>query len=209
MEPLRNGVCGDWRLPDEDFLASFALPGPRDRYEVLAEKHPFPRESRIHFNEATHVYTVDGLTVPRSVTGLLHKYVGEFNAMAAIEAMKRGPQWQFKKEEFERDGLLMSDAEIAATWSKRSEVARARGTLLHFQAESFLNGLEPGRPRVVEEPHSPEYRQFLQIYGSAIKDKMEVYRTEVNLFHCGLRVAGQPDFLARGPDGGLIIWDLF
>ena len=36
---------------------------------------------------------------------------------------------------------------------------------------------------------------------------MEVYRTEVNIFHCGLRCAGQPDCLCRDGEGRLIIWD--
>ena len=96
MQPVRNGVCGDWRLPDEAFLASFHLPSA-DRVEVLAAKNPMPREARIHFHECAHTYTVDGLTVPRSVTGLLHKYVREFDAQAAIRAMKGGARWEDNK----------------------------------------------------------------------------------------------------------------
>ncbi len=95
----------------------------------------------------------------------------------------------------------MSDARIASTWAIRGEVARARGTLLHYQAESYLNGRE------VEQPYSPEFQQFLLIYDAIIRDKMEVYRTEVNIFHCGLRCAGQPDCLCRDAEGRLIIWD--
>ena len=76
MEPVRNGVCGDWRLPDDAFLATFHLPGS-DRMEVLAAKNPMKREGRIQFDESAHTYTVDGLTVPRSVTGLLHKCIGD------------------------------------------------------------------------------------------------------------------------------------
>ena len=95
----------------------------------------------------------------------------------------------------------MSDAAIASTWAFRGEVARARGTLLHYQAESYLN------LREVEQPYSPEFKQFLLIYDSIIRDKMEVYRTEVNIFHCGLRCAGQPDCLCRDAEGRLVIWD--
>jgi hypothetical protein len=200
MEPARNGACGDWRLPDDAFLASFHLPGA-DRVEVLAAKNPMQREARIHFDEVAHAYTVDGLTVPRSATGLLHKYVRDFDAQAAIEAMKGGAWWEDKQAEFMQDGVLMSDAAIASTWAFRGEVARARGTLLHFHAESYLNGRE------IEEPHSAEFQQFLLIYDAIIRDKMEVYRTEVNIFHCGLRCAGQPDCLCRDADGRLIIWD--
>ncbi len=194
MQPVCNGVCGDWRLPDDAFLASFHLPGA-DRVEVLAAKNPMQREARIQFDEVAHTYTVDGLTVPRSATGLLHNYAKEIDAQAAIEAMKGGALWEDKQAEFMQDGVLMSDAAIASTWAFRGDVARARGTLLHYQAESFLNGRE------IEEPHSAEFQQFLLIYDAIIRDKMEVYRTEVNIFHCGLRCAGQPDCLCRDEDG--------
>ena len=147
MEPVRNGVCGDWRLPDDAFLASFHLPSA-DRMEVLAAKNPTQREGRIHFDEVAHTYTVDGLTVPRSATGLLHEYVRDFDAQAAIEAMKGGARWEIKQTEFMQDGVLMSDAAIASTWAFRGEVARARGTLLHFQAESYLDG------RVISRNHT-------------------------------------------------------
>ena len=199
MQPVCNGVCGDWRFPDDAFLASFHLPGA-DRVEVLAAKNPMQREARIQFDEVAHTYTVDGLTVPRSATGLLHKYVRDFDAQTAIEAMKGGARWQTTQEEFMEDGVLVSDAAIASTWAFRGEVARARGTLLHYHAESFLNGRE------VEQPYSPEFKQFLLIYD-AIISKMEVFRTEVNIFHCGLRCAGQPDFLCRDAEGRLVIWD--
>jgi len=200
MQPVRNGVCGDWRLPDDAFLASFHL-ASADHVEVLAARNPMPREVRIQFDESAHTYTVDGLLVPRSVTGLLHKYVREFNAQAAIAAMKRGANWEVKQEEFKEDGETMSDARIASTWAFRGEVARARGTLLHFQAESYLNGRE------IEEPNSADFQQFLLIYDAIIRDKMEVYRTEVNIFHCGLRCAGQPDCICRDAEGRLVIWD--
>jgi len=167
-------------MNDNDFLASFTLPGYRR--DTLLELNPMPRETRVSFDERAHTYTVDGLLVPRSVTGLLHHYVSEFDPQAAIESMKNGSQWEEKRHAFEIGGVLMSDAEICAKWARNGEVARARGTLLHFHAECFLSGLE------IEEPYSPEFKSFLQIYEGAIKDKMQVFRVEVNLFHCGLRV---------------------
>ena len=173
---------GDWTLNDEDFLASFVLPGPADRHDALATLHPMPRESRVRFDEKSHTYRVDGIIVPRSVTGLLHQYVSEFNLQAAIESMKSGTRWEERRGEFEVDGVLLADAEIAARWTRNGEIARARGTLAHFHIESFLSG------RCVLDP-SPEFQSFLQIYHGAIQGKMEVFRVEVNVFHCGLRAA--------------------
>ncbi len=199
---IPNGLVGDWRLSDEDFLKSFHLPGPEDRNDTLAQLNPLPREERVNFDETEHQYHVDGVLVPRSVTGLLHEYVGvDFDAQAAIATMKSGVFWPEKRSAFEVDGVPMSDAEIAARWARNGEVARARGTHLHFQAECFLCG------HAIEEPRSPEFTSFLEIFDGAIKERMNVYRVELNLFHCGLRVAGQPDCLCRAPDGSIIIWD--
>ena len=77
---------------------------------------------------------------------------------------------------------------------------RARGTLLHYHAEQLLND------RDVEEPHSPEFKQIIEIVD-VIKSRWEVYRTEFSMFHCGLRLAGQADLLCRDADGRLVIID--
>ena len=63
----------DWRLPDDEFLASFRLPGPAERCTELQAKNPLgAREGRILLFEAGHFYEIDGVRAPRSVTGLVH-----------------------------------------------------------------------------------------------------------------------------------------
>jgi len=49
------------------------------RYDVLAQRHPMPRENLITFNEVEHVHTFRDERVPRSVTELLHEYTHTFN----------------------------------------------------------------------------------------------------------------------------------
>ena len=84
----------DWRLPDNEFLAAFKLPGPSERCDALRIRNPMPREDRIVFHEETHTYRVDGILAPRSVTGLIHEYQsGSFDPAVAVEAMKRGKHW--------------------------------------------------------------------------------------------------------------------
>ena len=172
----------DWRLPDEQFLAEFKLPGPSERCFALSAKNPMARENRIVFHEESHRYTVDGIQIPRSVTGLVHAYqASHFDPMVAIEAMKRGKNWAVKMEEFiNEEGDCMSDAEICNVWQHRGKVASARGTLLHFHAECHLNGLE------IEKPHSPEFKNFLLIgslqkpwakWGGARSELRSVWRT--------------------------------
>ena len=191
--------CADWRLPDAQFLAAFQLPTKGSG--ELARRHPIPRESRITFGEATHTYKVDGKIVPRSVTGLLHEYASSFDPALALIAMKSGRDWEAKRAALEEQGLGTSDEDFLQRWERNGEVARARGHLLHWQAEQMCNG------RPVEEPHSLEFKQACQIYERLLERGMRPFRAEVNLFHVGLRLAGQPDLLMLDTDGNIVIVD--
>ena len=94
---VRNGCVGDWRLGDEDFMASFRLPTQAEKRETLMEQHPFPREKRSVFDEAPHTYTVDDTQVgPRSVTGVLHQFVNAFDADVALAEMRARNTWVWK-----------------------------------------------------------------------------------------------------------------
>ena len=198
---IRNGECGDWRLPDDEFLRNFRL--PVDRPCRLAQRNPLPREDRVVFVAADHAYYVDGVRAPISVTGFLHRLSSDFDPHAAAQAMMEGPGWQERQHDFmNADGTVKTAEEIVDAWARNGEVQRARGTLLHYHAEMFLNG------HTIEGPHSPEYTQFCSFYTDVIlTNGWEVYRTEATLFHCGMRLAGQADLLCKDTDGKLIIID--
>ena len=104
MAQIRNGVVGDWRLSDEEFLASFRLPSDADKHETLQATHPLIREGRIKFDEITHTYTVDGIKVPISVTGLIHQFSFDFDPFSAIETMKAN-DWETKTTEVSQKRL--------------------------------------------------------------------------------------------------------
>ncbi len=162
----------------------------------------FLTDTRISFDEEKHIYTVDGVTVQRSVTGFVHAYAPHFDPHEAIQMMKAGRNWEAKRLEFLKDdGALMTDDEIAAKWARNGEVQRKRGTLLHFHAEQYLNG------RAIEEPHSPEFSQVRDICEVFCEMNWEAFRTELSLFHCGLRIAGQADLILRDQDGSFIVFD--
>ena len=165
----------DWRLPDADFVVAFRL--PRKGSGELARRHPIPRESRITFDEETHTYTVDGVRVPRSVTGLLHDYAWTFDPMLAVCAMKSGRGWESKRAALETQGLGTEDADFLARWEFNSRVARCRGHCLHWQCEQMCNG------RPVEKPHSPEFQQACQIYDFFLSRGYKPYRTEAGRLH--------------------------
>ena len=85
---IKNGLVGDWRLSDGEFTASFYLPRASDRVETLKKANPFASDEEIHFDEESHTYTVNGVVVPLSVTGLVHRFVHTFDALAAIQNMR-------------------------------------------------------------------------------------------------------------------------
>ena len=199
VEPVSIGQGADWRLPDAAFLAAFCL--PTDRSDALARRHPMPREDRITFDEESHVYTVDGVRVPRSVTGFLHSFSHEFDPREAIRSMQSGRNWEERRAEFTRDdGKDMTPDEIAARWASNGQVQRTRGTLLHYHAEQACNG------RQIEEPHSPEFRQVLELL-EAVKLRFEIYRTEFSMFNSALSLAGQADLLCRDGNGHFVVVD--
>ena len=131
------------------------------------------RESRIAFEESSHTYRVDGKVVPRSVTGFLHEYASTFDPTVALQTVKAGRQWPEKRVAFQEQGLGVEDADFLARWDLNGQVARARGHLLHWQAEQLCNG------RPVEEPHSPEFQQALKIYNRLLAKGFEPFRAEV------------------------------
>ena len=108
-----------WQLQDDEFVRAFpTLP----HVPHLREKHPFPREDRIAFREHDHKYFVDGVLVPRSVTGLLHEYATPFDASRALACMRRGREWEAKREAMEQQGLGTSDEEITERWRRNGEI---------------------------------------------------------------------------------------
>ena len=193
--------CADWRLEDRAFLECFSLPGKLSS-GPLKDTNPFPREGHITFVEKTHTYFADGEQIPRSVTKLLSEYAIEFDAMKALTLMRAGRNWYEKAREFEQLGLdPNSDDDILQHWSFMGKVAAARGTLLHYHAELAANGFH------VRLPHSPEFKQVLQLLQYFVTVGWTPFRTEVNIFHSGLRCAGQPDFLCKNQEGDIVIID--
>ena len=194
----------DWRVPDEEFLARFKLPGECERCTELQVAHPLgPREKRIVFFEEDHIYEIDGTKAPRSVTGLVHSYCSSsFDPLKAATTMKLGRNWEEKRREFLKpDGREMNDLEIAELWEKKGRVASGRGTLLHYHAEAWCNG------RHIEEPWSPEFKMVLLLTDVLRELGFVPWRTEVSIFGVGLVCAGQLDALFRNEKGELALVD--
>ena len=189
----------DWRLSDDDFVHQFRL--PRKGFGELAVENPFPREDRVQFDEETHTYTIDGATAPRSVTGLLNSYENHFDPERALSAMQNGHSWKSICEDLEMRGLGVTREVFLDRWAKAGEVGRMRGHLLHFHCECLANST------LVQEPHSPDFKQSQNIFRLLLERGMRPYRAEVNIFHVGLRCGGQPDLLLLDAHGRTVVLD--
>ena len=132
MSVPRTNECGShWRDADDVFLAHFKLPPMDCRSTALATKFPLPHDCRIKFDEDSHTYTLDGELLQGSVTGFLHSFCSEFDAMEAANSALRGRNAEKYRS---NEGVLPTAENLVRTWSTNGEVQRARGTLLHYQA---------------------------------------------------------------------------
>ena len=215
MEKIQKGIIntnlrivtqndvGNHALPDEEFLASYHIPGQEDRIESFLDNKLSERDDRMLFDEVNHVYYVDGIRVPISATTLLGQFHSHFDADDAIKKMRGGRNWRNKQLDYMKpDGAIMTNDEIKEQWAYKNKVAQDRGTLMHWQIEQRLNG------RMVEEEHSKEFLLFSNFARDWLWNGQRlVYRTEANLFHIGLRMAGQADLICMESDGTLSIFD--
>ena len=197
MVPI--SLLADWRLSDIDFLEAFEAFGAADKFTELQRRHPLPREDRIIFHEGPHKYEVDGITVPRSATSLIHSYcLVAFDPAKALASMSGTKRGLFV---IEPGGRQMTDEEVCALWAANGKVASARGTLLHYHAEAHCNEAS------VELPHSPEFKMVVLLIDALRDMGLKPYRTEVCVIHIGLCCAGQIDALFIDDVGSLALID--
>ena len=73
---------------------------------------------------------------------------------------------------------------------------------LHQQIEWYINGYD------MEAPYSPEFKMFL-VFETSFLNRLglQAWRVEMNIFHCGLRLAGQPGLICRDSKGHFVILD--
>lgn len=97
VRPPLTDAPHDWTphpLPTfpQGFLdGEFVLPVHQTRLSERLNKHP--RDNRIVFDEAPHLYYVDNIQCSWSVTTLCHKFSEHFDEEAAIAMMRRSKNW--------------------------------------------------------------------------------------------------------------------
>lgn len=197
-----DAVC-DWRAEDAVVKSkAFELSAKSDYPALTLERrNATERCARCRFDEETHVYTVDGVRVPWSGTTFSHFCEKGFDADATLDEYY-SEAWVRRKGFVHPDDSVFSREEIKAGWRGNGEVQSRRGTLMHWHIECHLNGY------VLALPQSLEFQMYLHFQETFMRPLgLEPWRTEMNLFHCGLRLAGQADLVCRRADGRLVILD--
>lgn len=165
---------------------------------MLANTNHHVRDDQIVFDEAPHIYYVDEKPVGISVTSIVHKYFGKFDADLIISRMMRGKNWASSKY------FGMTSDEIKKMWSDAGNDATHHGTIMHKAIEYFYND------QVVEDEkdtRTPEYTQFEKFHDDH-RYKLKPYRTEWMVFNEEHDIAGSIDMVFENlDDNTLSIYD--
>ena len=138
------------------------------------------RDSLIHFDEASHTYTVNG-RVFKSVTTLVGECFEQFDA----------DYWAAKKA----PSMNMTPEEVKALWKRKGEEASSLGTMMHAKIEGYYLG------QINESDETYRlFEQFTQQYH------LTPYRTEWTIYDEESGIAGTLDFLNLR-DGVFTIFD--
>ena len=162
----------------------------------------FAQDGLIHFDEATHTYSVDGVGVLTSVSNVVKLFFKEFDA----------EYWSLQK----CDGNAHEAELLREQWQWAGAQASQAGTFLHKQIEDYLNGRFDGQMRCTvsfagkrlcesEEVNvNREWQYFLNF------DRATTYhpfRTEWRVFDTEAGIAGTIDLLCSCNDGTYEIYD--
>ena len=100
--------------------------------EVLARAHPWERDARIAFDPGPHAYLIDGARAKISVTGVVERAAGSFDAEAKIR------EWE-ERGRFPPKYKGMTGEEILESWRVNGADKAQKGNVMHAAFEVFMN----------------------------------------------------------------------
>lgn len=163
--------------------------------DYLAKKNAHERDARIQFEEATHIYTVDGDRTFMSVTTWNHHHFPKFDADKIIRQIISSPK---HKTDPTYKYYMMTAEAIKKMWDTNRDTASSSGTNMHYDIECYYN-------QIAVSNDSVEYRYFQNFVAE--NPQLTAYRTEWTVFHEELKIAGSVDMIYENPDGTLLIYD--
>jgi ATP-dependent exoDNAse (exonuclease V) beta subunit len=180
-------------LPSQ-ILESVAETKSTKNLKFLAEKYPHERDEHISFEEGPHIYTVRGDSGYCSVTTFNHAHFDPFDADKVIANMMKSSKWPQNK----LYGMTVS--EIKALWDGNRDSAAAAGTKLHYDIECYFNEC-PNENDSIEYGY---FKQFLDDFSELNMSKARALRTEWQIYHEELRIAGSIDMIFENEDDGTL-----
>lgn len=173
---------------------------PLQPWMTLAIKNRHERDNKIHFDEPTHVYTVNGSAKGNcSTTGFVHHFFPHFDADATIKKMMKSPKWPESK------WYGMTAEAIKAKWNADGREASEAGTAMHLGIEMVMNGAEAEVDDKIKKTVEWEY---FKKYWKADAEKFEPWRTEWEVWDSDLKLSGSIDMIYRNKkDGTFAIYD--
>ena len=168
-----------------------------------------PRDERLAFNAAAHVYYWDGEPVPISVTGLWESHFPRFDADATIDrffaSWASNPNSKYHALCSYLSMVVGVDAAaqksaILSLWEAKRAEAAALGTAMHSAIEADLTGVRAADASV------PELNQYLQ-WRKEVAADWTLVRAEWAIYDDGARVAGMIDSVWQDGDGRIFIVD--
>lgn len=134
--PLQRQL-GPPPLPPVDFEDGYVL--PVHSVKPLQTLHAHPHDARRVFYEKPHVYTLDGVPISVSVTGLAHTYEKPFVAQEAIGMMKTSRSQAWPRLEY----VVNARADVPWTPDKGALSVREGKTVAVVQPHSMRTGATP------------------------------------------------------------------
>lgn len=154
--------------------------------KLLKDKNAHKNDTKIRFDEAPHIYYINGKPYDTSVTKFVHSYFPCFDANKAIEGIRRSAKHQQPSSEY----YNKSDEQIKEEWKKNGIEASKAGTHMHKSIEYYYNKQEYSNTSI-------EFEYFLSFHEKIAKNKLVPYRTEWEIFDSGLRLAGSIDMIYK------------
>ena len=169
-------------------------------WQTLAFLNSHPRDKEVRFVEKTHTYYVKGSCKGIvSTTGFVHSFFPHFDPMKAITAMKASSKWPQNKH------YGKTDEEIMNEWESSGKEASGAGTKMHLAIEQHLNG---AIARIDEGVKTTKEWEYYMNFWNDIKDTLEPYRTEWEVWDEELLLTGSIDMIfKRKSDGAYMIYD--
>jgi hypothetical protein len=184
---------------------NFQIPNS-DRQLKLKEINQHPKDKDIEFDSVSHTYLVNKKPIQNSVTQIVDQYFNKFDADTVIAAMQNGPNWP--RPEYTWRGEPLTAEQIKKKWDDVGTYARNRGTWMHYNIETYLNGEEIGGP--LDATLISELNQLYDFEKKElIPNNIKPFRTEWSIGSESLNLAGTVDFVGRlpGADGKYVIID--